>query len=314
MKGFEALQNITFQQINIFLAAAKYENFTKAADELYITEASVSRNISNMETALGLVLFIRHRKRVKLTNAGKGLQEALKRLEKQLTKALEEAWALQRNQFHRLNIADQSMTDMDVYMLPLTRAFEERYPEVELILERDLPFTVRDNLLAGRYDAIFSISYGVENFIPRDMAILPLFHLEPCIVLADTHPLFAKDDLTLEELRACPLAAMRGGLYEYYWEFASSVAQQFALRTDDVKFDTNEASLALTLRQGRRIAVMDRLFSPYGRDSIRYFSLENSTACSGISLIYSKNNENPYLRKFIDICVETTPELIRRAY
>lgn len=74
------LSGITFGQIEIFLTAAKYENFTKTAEVLYMTQASVSRNILSMENALGLVLFIRYRHRVSLTNAGKSLAEELQQI------------------------------------------------------------------------------------------------------------------------------------------------------------------------------------------------------------------------------------------
>ena len=64
---------ITLQQINVFLTAAKYGNFTKASEELHMSQSSVSRNIVFIEDALGIILFVRFKKRVRLTSAGEYL-------------------------------------------------------------------------------------------------------------------------------------------------------------------------------------------------------------------------------------------------
>ncbi|MDY2984061.1 MAG: LysR family transcriptional regulator [Synergistes jonesii] len=65
-------------QLRYFLIVAKYENFSKAADELFISQPSVSKAIHTLETELGVSLFDRFGKRIKLNNAGKALQERLK--------------------------------------------------------------------------------------------------------------------------------------------------------------------------------------------------------------------------------------------
>lgn len=65
-------------QLKCFLAAARYENFTKAAETMYISQPVVGRHISNLEDELGFPLFIRDRKSVKLTENGKLFEEFVK--------------------------------------------------------------------------------------------------------------------------------------------------------------------------------------------------------------------------------------------
>ena len=54
----------------VFEAAARHESFTKAADELSVTQSAVCRQIANLESFLGLNLFRRTRRGVILTEAG----------------------------------------------------------------------------------------------------------------------------------------------------------------------------------------------------------------------------------------------------
>ncbi|MCC8057004.1 LysR family transcriptional regulator [Cloacibacillus sp.] len=64
-------------QLRYFLTVAKYENFSKAAEELLISQPSISKAIKMLETELGVSVFERKGKRVTLNNAGKALRERL---------------------------------------------------------------------------------------------------------------------------------------------------------------------------------------------------------------------------------------------
>jgi len=54
-----------------FEAAARYESFTRAAEELYVTQAAVSQQVKALEAELGFKLFNRERQRLKITEAGR---------------------------------------------------------------------------------------------------------------------------------------------------------------------------------------------------------------------------------------------------
>lgn len=68
---------MTIFQIECFLNVAKYLNFTEAANHLFIAQSSLSRNISNLETELGIQLFSRTKKYVRLTPGGAVLYQEL---------------------------------------------------------------------------------------------------------------------------------------------------------------------------------------------------------------------------------------------
>ena len=62
---------MTGTQLRCFLAAAKYLNFTTAAAALYLTQPTLSKNIAALEQELGLALFYRARRGLRLTPGGK---------------------------------------------------------------------------------------------------------------------------------------------------------------------------------------------------------------------------------------------------
>ena len=68
------MAEITLDQIRIFLAVAKHQHFTNAADELHVTQPAVSAAISCIEQQYGVKLFHRIGRRIEIAEAGKFLQ------------------------------------------------------------------------------------------------------------------------------------------------------------------------------------------------------------------------------------------------
>lgn len=66
----------SFKAVRAFLAAAKYHNFTRAAEALCVTQAAISRQIRELEAHLGTELFERTSREVKLTAAGEAFYDA----------------------------------------------------------------------------------------------------------------------------------------------------------------------------------------------------------------------------------------------
>ena len=66
---------MTIFQIQCFLNVAEYLNFTEAANHLFVAQSSLSRNVSNLEEELGMKLFVRTKKYVRLTSSGAILYE-----------------------------------------------------------------------------------------------------------------------------------------------------------------------------------------------------------------------------------------------
>src|SRR5260370_2223841 len=64
--------------LKAFEAAARHESFTKAADELAVTQGAVSHQVKALEAELGLKLFNRERQRLIITDAGRGYLEVVR--------------------------------------------------------------------------------------------------------------------------------------------------------------------------------------------------------------------------------------------
>ena len=85
---------MTIQQLRCFLAVAKTLNYTQAAQEMFVSQSAVSKQIQTLEQEFQLQLFRRDRHSVALTPAGAFLAEQVRTLQQQLEEAVEQARAM----------------------------------------------------------------------------------------------------------------------------------------------------------------------------------------------------------------------------
>ena len=67
---FVGIKNMELRLLRYFLTVAKEQSFTKAAEQLHITQPTLSRQMAAFEEDLGITLFIRNGKKISLTDEG----------------------------------------------------------------------------------------------------------------------------------------------------------------------------------------------------------------------------------------------------
>ena len=133
--------HVTLRQLEVFEAVARHLSYTRAAEELHLTQPAVSMQMRQLEDAVGLPLFEQLGKKVFLTEAGRELQHYSRNISQQLSEAaavFDELKGLQRG---RLNVTVASTAN---YFVPaLLAAFNKRFPAVSISLD----VTNREGLL-----------------------------------------------------------------------------------------------------------------------------------------------------------------------
>jgi LysR family glycine cleavage system transcriptional activator len=178
--------------LRAFEAAARHLSFTKAAEELNVTQAAISHQVKALEEALGLKLFRRLNRRLMLTDGGQaylpplrqaldGIAAATKRLQ-----AHEEAGPL------KVSVLNSFAAK---WLLPRLPRFRDSHPEI------DVAVWATDKLAAfGREESDMGIRYGLGRYpdhlrtdlLMRD-SVFPVCSPK---LLDGPHPLRAPDDLS----------------------------------------------------------------------------------------------------------------------
>lgn len=124
------MRNLTLRQIRIFLSAAKFQSFTKAAADLNITGSAVSLQIKEMEGDIGISLFNRESKQITLTSAGEHFLLHANRVVRTLNEARDVMENLRGTEMGILKIGLVSNTR---YFLPtILVEFKKVYPNIQI--------------------------------------------------------------------------------------------------------------------------------------------------------------------------------------
>jgi len=128
-----------------FEAAARYMSFTKAAEELNLTQAAISRQVRLLEENLGVALFVRSHRAVRLTTQGRNFQhtvsDALERL----------VYGAQELRTHHQGTTISVSADMAIstfWLMPRLSQFRSEYPDItiRLIASDDQMLTESDDI------------------------------------------------------------------------------------------------------------------------------------------------------------------------
>lgn len=192
---------MTLNQLNYFIVVAKHEHFRLAAQELNISQPSLSKSITNLEEELGVVLFERKGRNVTLTKYGHIFLEYAEKI------------------LNEVRIAEKTMNKysgnsgtIDIgYVFPLAAKYIPRNVKKFLSEEGNEGVTFNfyqlhtGELISGlkqeKYDAIFGSIVDNEP----EIQFVPILKQEMIVITPINHPLSNKDTITLEELENYPI-------------------------------------------------------------------------------------------------------------
>lgn len=137
-----------FKQLQSFVAVVKYKSFTKAAEQLYIAQPTISAHIRQLEEEFSKRLVIRSTRSVEVTPRGWELYECAKTI-LELRDNLIQTWNDEEKQIIRLGAS----TIPSAYILPeILPEFGKMYPEVYFVVNQIDSQGVVQGLLHGNYD------------------------------------------------------------------------------------------------------------------------------------------------------------------
>jgi DNA-binding transcriptional LysR family regulator len=144
-----------FRQLESFVAIVKHNSFTRASEELYLTQPTLTGHIQSIETELGTVLFNRCGKTVTLTEAGQILYNHAVNILNMREQALYSMARYEGKLEGELAIA--SSTVPQKYLLPgLLTAFGNKYPGISYDLKQFDSRRVIDAIISGSMDFGFA--------------------------------------------------------------------------------------------------------------------------------------------------------------
>jgi DNA-binding transcriptional LysR family regulator len=190
----------------VFLTVAENLNFSKAAEELFISQPAVTKHIKELESKLNITLFERKGNRIYLTKAGKLNYEYLKKIKQQYTELEFELGRL--NDAFKGILRIGASSTISQYLIPETlAAFYKRYPKIDLLLLSGNSSEIQQKLLDNEIDiALIEGSSSIQDLRYTD------FLDDEIVIVTGNNSVYAKrKHLSIPDLENIPMVLRERG-------------------------------------------------------------------------------------------------------
>lgn len=220
----------------VFYHVARLGSLTMAAQALSISQPAVSQSLRQLEQQLGVSLFYRVAKGVRLTKEGETLYEYVSRGYEQLEMGEQRLRRMRDLEAGEIRIGASDMT-LQYYLLPYLEQFHEAYPEIKVIVTNAPTPDTLVFLEQGRID------FGVVStpFEPGErVRVVPVRELEDIFVAGRRFIACKNRMLDLQELRQLPMifleknTSTRRFMDEYLESSGVHILPEFELATSDM--------------------------------------------------------------------------------
>jgi LysR family transcriptional regulator for metE and metH len=169
---------------------------SKAADILNLTQSALSHQIKGLEDQVGIDLFVRRTKPLKLSVAGMRMLKLADRVLPEVEAAEDEFRGLLSGKTGRLHIAIECHACFE-WLFPVLESFRKAWPDVDVDIRPGLAFDALPALAREEVDLV--VSSDPEEH--PDLEFSPLFDYEPVFVASSQHALSQKEWIEAQDFR-----------------------------------------------------------------------------------------------------------------
>jgi DNA-binding transcriptional LysR family regulator len=185
------------RQIELFVAAAEEQHFTRAARRANIVQSGLSVAIRALEEELGTLLFVRSTRRVELSEAGRIFLPEARRILLATKTARDAVAAVKGGLTGRISIGTVQSLSPFLDLPLLLQEFHARHPRVEISVRENYIEALAEAVRQGSLDLAFMPLSGTPR---AGLAVDPLFSSPMVAALASSHPLAGHPTLAVAEL------------------------------------------------------------------------------------------------------------------
>ncbi len=286
---------MNFEQLRIFLAVVDFKSFTKAADALYISHSTTSRNVAALEENMGVRLLVRDNRSVRLTPAG----EILYREGQKLIKKIEGIEDAVRNA--GLGLAGKiTIASIDFYSENLIDSYSEfcrKYPDIVVgLYHRDVG-EIWNQVNTGEADVGIGFSYSMPEDMD-DFELRTLTRERFCLVAPLDHPLANRGKVRMSEVSDKNYISLSVANYDFIKKLDEQ--SRFAQAENNISVVPSVESLFLKVRSGSGISMVPYPIAQKYGEGCAILDVEDMDSTFDVIMLWRRDNLNPSLPLFVE--------------
>lgn len=284
-------------KLKAFICVVKWQSFTKASNELFISQPALSKKISDFEKELGVSLLVRDNRGMELTPAGKLLCEEAPAFLKVGDDLEFKVRELGRRPGSRLSIGCSGIEYGRIHHV--VNGFRARYPDVSIAMHRfPMAAEIKQKLLSNMIDISFQVHFEVEK--TPEMGFVPFARDELAIVMSKNHPLAGAEAVSMDQLRDETYIAIQPRQDYLPFSYIINLLCQHGYQPRDLAVADSPASLILQVSCGLGIAHMFMQTKEANGGMVQYVRAKDPTVELQIDMVWNRANQNPAVALLAD--------------
>lgn len=286
------------QQLLCFVCVADKLNFTKAAEELFLSTPTVTHHIQTLENELKTTLFIRNSKMVQLTETGKEFYNDATEILAKMELAEKKIQKIANPNTFYLQIGCTSDAELSTLKQPLT-LLRKKHPNIYPQLHVKDYVTLKNAFENGQIDAMLTTK-NMSDKIGK-CSFFQLSILYNYAILQRSSPLSQKSELIFQDLENQRLITLHPKLvpFEYSNEMRNMLFEH-RIHHLDIHCENDQAGI-LMAECGFGIAVFPEFCIPELPESMIKIPFEKNSFSIKYGITYHKKVKNQCIKDFLDI-------------
>ena len=288
-------QTVEFRQIRYFVAAAEEEHFGRAAARVHISQPPLSQQIQSLEAELGVELFERIGRGVRLTRAGAEFLVHARTLLRQSERAADMAQRASRGEIGRIAIGFIGSLAF-TYVPWLIREFRARYPDIGLSLH-ELTIAQQTEWFADRRLQIGLLRPPLEvPGVEMETVLREPF----AIAIPSCHPLASLEPVPVALLRDEPLIMLPRLIGLRYYSQVLGMCHRAGFSPMVIHEISHLPTAVSLVGAGVGLTVVPESLTALKLPGVTFRALEGSTELAETALCWRREDCTPAVNRFVD--------------
>lgn len=291
--------------IREFIHLCRTQNFTRTAEELYISQPVLSRHISSLEEELGVQLISRSRMSFELTPAGELARESFEKILLDYQDLLSALSGLNESEQGELHLG-VLYYDYTSYVEKIREVFRTQYPGIALHLHSYQPEQIEADLLNRKIDAAFL--YSLEEGKQDEIRFSPFLRVPYSIMFDKSHRLNDIPDIRFNDLNGEKILWPTSELpLEKTADFVKRIFAENHVRMSEYIPFSNFDDVPFLLKDTGAVYLSPMANQKAYHDSVECRHIEPEKYYVNISTAWRSDNPNPAIRSLLNAVRITYP-------
>lgn len=286
------------RHLRYFITVAELRSVRAASEQLHVTQPAISRQIQDLEEAIGAALFNRTSRGLTLTPAGEAYLSEAREILARVDAANRLARRIASGAQGHLRIGFVENAVWSGIVSHALSAFEQAAPNVALELTPMNTPEQLEALAAERLDGGFCYRFGA---MPEGLASMHVLDQNVVLAVPEAWPLGSSGPVAAHELAGTPFIAFPRRVYPAYYDRLLSVCAERGLTLDIRQEASTETAILSLVSAGMGAAIVNaaNLDRPPAR--VRFVQLQDLSVPLPLEFCFVAHHTNPALGRFVEL-------------